>query len=262
MRFARSISAALVLCAPLRSVALDFDLPATTTGPGKLDLGVFNAGEVISLSITGQISLIAGWDVYADGSLVQPLSRPEFDYGNVGAGGYPTDFGGDGTNHFINGGANYDAVLGGIDGFGLTGAQTTDTTAPGVIRFGSVVATFAATPAREDWFFVGISKTIVIPTNDTHLYVAVHDTTYANDSGSFNGKLTFVEPALLKIRTYAGLEIEGTVGQNYRIDYTATLPPVNWTGLTNILLPSSPYLFLDLSGPAAGQRYYRAVATP
>ena len=36
----------------------------------------------------------------------------------------------------------------------------------------------------------------------------------------------------------------------------------NWQVLTNITLPSSPYLVIDPNSPGRTQRYYRAVPLP
>ncbi len=258
---ALGFSIALLLCWAVQCHAVDFTLSATTAGSNKRDMGVFSAGEVVSISFTGQISLIEGWDALADGSLAHPLSIPEFNYANANAGDYPTTYGGDGTNHFINGGVNFDAVLGGIPGFGIAGTTTTDTANPNTIRLGSVIGTFSPNPARSDWFAVGISNSIVVPADGIHLYLAIHDTTYANNSGSFSGKLTSVNPQLLNARTYAGFELVGEVGQDYRIDYSSVFPPVSWQVLTNLVLPASPYLIIDTTGPVSGNRFYRAVKT-
>lgn len=61
----------------------------------------------------------------------------------------------------------------------------------------------------------------------------------------------------------AGLQVTGTVGATYQVQFTTNLSSVNWITLTNFVLPSSPYPYLD-STPvrknAAG--YYRAVLIP
>lgn len=84
------------------------------------------------------------------------------------------------------------------------------------------------------------------------------------DGGIDNWTVTVrsVPPTLLNVRTYAGFELRGSVGQGYRVDYTLALPPTNWTTLTNIVLPSSPYLIIDTTAPATAHRFYRAVETP
>ncbi|NOS69900.1 MAG: hypothetical protein HOP33_08210 [Verrucomicrobia bacterium] len=69
------------------------------------------------------------------------------------------------------------------------------------------------------------------------------------------------EPASLSIGVYAGIEITGTVGAVYRAEYATELPTTNWTAITNIVLPSSPYLFFDAQSiNTAAKRFYRVVA--
>jgi hypothetical protein len=66
----------------------------------------------------------------------------------------------------------------------------------------------------------------------------------------------------LSIALYAGLTINGQVGGNYRIDYLDALASTSiWQPLTNIVLPSSPYLFIDTRS-VVQQRYYRSVLLP
>jgi len=66
----------------------------------------------------------------------------------------------------------------------------------------------------------------------------------------------------LSIALYAGLTINGQIGRTYRIDYLDALSSTNtWSELTNIVLPSSPYLLID-TRPLARQRYYRSVLLP
>ena len=72
------------------------------------------------------------------------------------------------------------------------------------------------------------------------------------------------EPATLSAALYAGLEIRGTPGETYRVEYTTDLPSASsaqWTVLTNLVLPASPYFHLDREpATACGRRFYRAVA--
>ena len=63
----------------------------------------------------------------------------------------------------------------------------------------------------------------------------------------------------LSIELYPGVRFTGTVGQPYRIDYTASLTTTNWIPLTYVTLPTSPYLFFDVSSPRSTNRFYRAV---
>lgn len=73
------------------------------------------------------------------------------------------------------------------------------------------------------------------------------------------------DPASINIALYAGLTIQGSIGCQYRIDYTTFLnsnPNLTvWTPLTTVTLTSSPYLFVDTTA-VSGTRFYRAVALP
>jgi hypothetical protein len=60
--------------------------------------------------------------------------------------------------------------------------------------------------------------------------------------------------------TYAGITIEGAAGRSYRVEYRGAFDAADdWKKLADLILPRSPYLFLDVSSPYASQRFYRAV---
>lgn len=84
------------------------------------------------------------------------------------------------------------------------------------------------------------------------------------DGGIDNWTVTvrYVPSMLLNVCPYAGFALQGSVGQGYRVEYTLSLPPTNWTTLTNIMLPSSPHLIIDTTAPIAESRFYRAVELP
>lgn len=177
-----------LLLAAASTFAGSFTLPATTSGPGKIDLGFYAGGSSVVITATGQISLLAGsgFDTFADGSLVNPINPvgelANYDYVNAGATGYPTTFGGDGINHYPGGGANFDINAG---TFTLGSAISTDTTNPNTIRFGAVVGTFNPNPAQSDWFLIGTGKTVVVPAGGANLYIAVSDTSSDNNAGDY-----------------------------------------------------------------------------
>jgi len=80
----------------------------------------------------------------------------------------------------------------------------------------------------------------------------------AGTATSAAARLNFVGLNLFPVLTIAD-----TVGSTYRIEATSDLVNTNsWTTLTNLALPSSPYLFIDTSTPQAVRRYYRAIAQP
>ncbi len=55
------------------------------------------------------------------------------------------------------------------------------------------------------------------------------------------------------------MTLYGIPGALYRIEVTSSLAPTNWIARTNILLPESPFLWVDTQAPVAGQRFYRSV---
>ncbi len=66
------------------------------------------------------------------------------------------------------------------------------------------------------------------------------------------------------LKFYAGLTLEGAIGQQFRIDYAnvVNLVATNWQTLTNVTLPSSSLLVIDPSSPGSANRFYRAVPLP
>ncbi|MHB8522768.1 MAG: ice-binding family protein [Limisphaerales bacterium] len=66
------------------------------------------------------------------------------------------------------------------------------------------------------------------------------------------------------LKFYAGITLTGTVGQRFRVDYVdlVNIGITNWLVLTNITLPSSPYLVIDPDSPGHTQRFYRAAPLP
>ena len=65
-------------------------------------------------------------------------------------------------------------------------------------------------------------------------------------------RLTF-----LNLNMYAGLNIDGPLGAVYNIQSTPNLAS-NWVTLTNISLPSQPYVYIDYSSPTNSKQFYRA----
>src|SRR5207245_7999493 len=69
-------------------------------------------------------------------------------------------------------------------------------------------------------------------------------------------------PAQLSVQMQSGkpaVTLQGMVAARYQLQYSPTLPATSWTTLTNVLLPSSPYIFLDTTTSGATKRFYRAV---
>jgi hypothetical protein len=62
------------------------------------------------------------------------------------------------------------------------------------------------------------------------------------------------------LNIFAGIVINGPLGSDYVIQ--ATPAPTNWITLTNLALPSQPYIFIDCSSPTNSQQFYRAAPVP
>jgi hypothetical protein len=64
----------------------------------------------------------------------------------------------------------------------------------------------------------------------------------------------------LAVNMYAGLLINGNVGNSYRIEYVDSLGDTNhWAMIATVTLDRTPYLFFDIESTNATKRYYRAL---
>jgi hypothetical protein len=130
---------------------------------------------------------------------------------------------------------------------------------------GSITRTFTRLPGTEIPFWQ--RQTLVFTATNT----GPHTLRFRDISGPGhfrvgaaldNVSLTSIS-SHVSVNLYAGVRLEGVAGQSYQIEYIDTLGSGNdWTALTNIVLPSSPYLFLDLGSTNAGRRFYRARELP
>jgi hypothetical protein len=66
------------------------------------------------------------------------------------------------------------------------------------------------------------------------------------------------------VKFYAGITLAGTIGQQFRVDYAdeVNLGLTNWLVLTNLTLPSSPFIVIDPASPGHPKRFYRALPLP
>jgi len=76
---------------------------------------------------------------------------------------------------------------------------------------------------------------------------------------TFNPPSQIVSPANLKLNTYPGLQITGTVGRTYQIQTSSDMNA--WATVTSLLLTASPYVWLDQNA-VIGNKFYRAVLLP
>ena len=65
----------------------------------------------------------------------------------------------------------------------------------------------------------------------------------------------------VSVKMFAGIILNnGQIGSNYLIQATSNLSTSNWTTLTNVTLPTNPYIYIDYSSPTNSQQFYRAVS--
>jgi hypothetical protein len=105
----------------------------------------------------------------------------------------------------------------------------------------------------------GATNSTLILSNLSASQAGVYTVVVTNAAGSVTSAGATI--SLLSINMYAGLTIAGQIGANYRIDYQNDLSGP-WITLTNIALPSSPYLFIDTGSGSLSHRFYRAIKTP
>jgi hypothetical protein len=89
--------------------------------------------------------------------------------------------------------------------------------------------------------------------------VGAYTVTVTNAAGSATSQPATL--ASVDLNMFAGVVVDGPLGSNYLIQATSTVQ-TNWTTLTNIALPTQPYVFIDYSSPTNKQQFYRAVPVP
>lgn len=67
---------------------------------------------------------------------------------------------------------------------------------------------------------------------------------------------------LSRVGSRWAIELDGTIGGTYGVQYSDALPAVQWLTLSNVVLPQSPYTWFDTPPPGTSRRFYRAVGTP
>jgi hypothetical protein len=138
------------------------------------------------------------------------------------------------------------------------------------VTFTAVVSGLA--PLSYQWYFNGTNiitnatSTTLTLTNVTSSQSGAYTLVATNSLGtaSASASLAVYVPTILAVQLYNNLTIQGSVGFNYLIQYVDALTgPNNWQTLTNLALPSSPYVWFDLNSSSyASARAYRVVAAP
>jgi len=160
--------------------------------------GTYAGGTTLSIGVTGSVNLNGPASLIItnpDGSLFPadhiPLASctvcwaPGYQFFIPGSNLYPTGAGGDGINHFPGGGGNFDLFPGTHSSWATQGKQTTDTSDPLALRFGSLAGTFKTNPTATDWFSIGYGGQFVVPQGGATLLMVVVDTFYPNNTGGY-----------------------------------------------------------------------------
>ena len=92
-------------------------------------------------------------------------------------------------------------------------------------------------------------------TNVTATNVGVYTVVVSNAGGSVTSQAAIV--GTTAIQMFVGVIVNGPLGTNYLIQATSNLLS-SWTTLTNVALPSQPYIYIDYSSPTNRQQFYRA----
>jgi uncharacterized repeat protein (TIGR01451 family) len=128
------------------------------------------------------------------------------------------------------------------------------------------VAATGTGPLSYQWFLnqiplAGATNASLSLTNLTGAEVGLYTVAVSNPAGTLLS--TPASLSVINLNLYAGLLIDGLVSRTYRIDYSTDLSNTNnWTTLTNLVLQTTPYLFIDTESPQAPHRFYRAVLMP
>jgi hypothetical protein len=91
--------------------------------------------------------------------------------------------------------------------------------------------------------------------NVTATNIGVYAVIVNNAAGSVIS--SFVTLASVDIKMFAGVIVNGPLGSNYLIQASASLLN-GWTTLTNVALPTQPYIYIDYSSPTNTAQFYRA----
>jgi uncharacterized repeat protein (TIGR01451 family) len=107
----------------------------------------------------------------------------------------------------------------------------------------------------------GATDPSLVLTNTTLADAGIYSVTVTNAEGTVTSATAIL--TLVNLRLYPGLTIAGPTGVTYRVDYFADVADTNtYANLTNLVLPASPYLFIDTQHPAVNKGFYRAAPVP
>lgn len=122
----------------------------------------------------------------------------------------------------------------------------------------------------DDKFNFTGGKIILKGGNYTSITNAANSVWFSGGIATFDGddttvlpKPRIIPPPELALNIYPGLNLTGTVGRAYRVEYANVLTPNTWVTLTTInLLTTSPTFVMDPTPGTLQSRFYRAVQLP
>jgi hypothetical protein len=123
-------------------------------------------------------------------------------------------------------------------------------------------------PLRYQWLFndaelPGATNSLLILTNTAHAQAGFYSVIVSNSTGAVTSSVALLLFNFLTLKMYAGLTIDGEIGETYQIQFVPALGnQTEWQVLTNVTLTNVPYLFIDLESPGVPRRFYRALPPP
>ncbi len=123
-------------------------------------------------------------------------------------------------------------------------------------------------PLAYQWLFDGAAlpsatnATLILP-NTTHAQAGFYTCIVSNSAAAVMSTSAQLMFDFLTIKMYAGLTIDGEVGQQFQVQFASALGnPIHWQALAIVTLTNVPYLFVDPGSPDATKRLYRAIPWP
>jgi hypothetical protein len=106
----------------------------------------------------------------------------------------------------------------------------------------------------------GANQPLLTLTNTTHSMAGLYSVVVSNFHGAVTSTVAQLQFRFLTLKVYAGITIDGEIGQSYRVEYVSALNSTpDWQVLTNITLTNTPYFLIDRESPQQSQRFYRAI---